>query len=136
MGGRLVDNWQILQKMYFLPRKLRKKLDYSNPFQIALVQSILFISEWWFDRWFSKLSVYDKIRQIVCMKYESQLQNHFGPNVRITIRVVGKSENLEGRIVQWNFDLRKILGVTKNFLKSRFFLISNPGKALKVSNKA
>ena len=64
------------------------------------------------------------------MKYESQLQNHFGPNVRITIRVVGKSENLEGRIVQWNFDLRKILGVTKNFLKSRFFLISNTTKSL------
>ena len=32
--------------------------------------------------------------------------------------------------VQWNLDLRKILGVTKIFLKSRFFLISNIGKSL------
>jgi glutamate 5-kinase len=28
-------------------------------------------------------------------------------------------------ILQWNLDLRKILGVTKIFLKSRFFFISN-----------
>ena len=28
-------------------------------------------------------------------------------------------------LVQWNLDLRKILGVNKIFLKSRFFLISN-----------
>ena len=33
-------------------------------------------------------------------------------------------------IVQWNLDLRKILGVTKIFLKSRFFLISNSRKSL------
>ena len=32
--------------------------------------------------------------------------------------------------VQWNLDLRKILGVTKIFLKSRFFLISNTRKSL------
>ena len=36
--------------------------------------------------------------------------------------------------VQWNLDLRKILGVDKIFLKSRFFLISNSGKPLKVTN--
>ena len=35
-------------------------------------------------------------------------------------------------IVQWNLDLRKILGVDKIFLKSRFFLISN---TLKVTSK-
>ena len=39
-------------------------------------------------------------------------------------------------VVQWNLDLRKILGVDKIFLKSRFFLISNTGKPLKVTNKA
>ena len=33
-------------------------------------------------------------------------------------------------MVQWNLDLRKILGVTKIFLKSRFFLISNKRKSL------
>ena len=33
-------------------------------------------------------------------------------------------------VVQWNLDLRKILGVTKIFLKSRFFLISNTRKSL------
>ena len=32
--------------------------------------------------------------------------------------------------VQWNLDLRKILGVTKIFLKPRFFLISNTRKSL------
>ena len=32
--------------------------------------------------------------------------------------------------IQWNLDLRKILGVTKIFLRSRFFLISNKGKSL------
>ena len=35
------------------------------------------------------------------------------------------------KILQWNFDLGKILGVTKIFLKSRFFLISNTRKPLK-----
>ena len=35
-------------------------------------------------------------------------------------------------LVQWNLDLRKILGVDKIFLKSRFFLISN---TLKVTSK-
>ena len=39
-------------------------------------------------------------------------------------------------IIQWNLDLRKILGVDKIFLKSRFFLISNTGKPLKVTNIA
>ena len=38
--------------------------------------------------------------------------------------------------IQWNLDLRKILGVDKIFLKSRFFLISNTGKPLKVTNIA
>ena len=38
--------------------------------------------------------------------------------------------------IRKNLDLRKILGVTKIFLKSRFFLISNTGKPLKVTNKA
>ena len=33
-------------------------------------------------------------------------------------------------LVQWNLDLRKILGVTKIFLKLRFFLISNTRKSL------
>jgi hypothetical protein len=33
-------------------------------------------------------------------------------------------------LVQWTLDLRKILGVTKIFLKSRFFLISNTRKTL------
>ena len=32
--------------------------------------------------------------------------------------------------LQWNLDLRKILGVSKIFLKSRFFLISNTRKSL------
>ena len=35
-------------------------------------------------------------------------------------------------VIQWNLDLRKILGVDKIFLKSRFFLISN---TLKVTSK-
>ena len=39
-------------------------------------------------------------------------------------------------IIQCNLDLRKILGVDKIFLKSRFFLISNTRKPLKVTNKA
>ena len=39
-------------------------------------------------------------------------------------------------IVQWTLDLRKILGVDKIFLKSRFLLISNTGEPLKVANKA
>ena len=39
-------------------------------------------------------------------------------------------------LVQWNLDLRKILGVDKIFLKSRFILISKTGKPLKVINKA
>ena len=39
-------------------------------------------------------------------------------------------------IIQWNLDLRKILGVTKIFLKSRFFLISNTRKPLKKHNSA
>ena len=34
------------------------------------------------------------------------------------------------KIIQWNLDLRKILGGTKIFLKSRFFLISNTRKSL------
>ena len=38
--------------------------------------------------------------------------------------------------IQWNLDLRKILGVTKIFLKSRFFLISNTGKPMKVNINA
>ena len=38
--------------------------------------------------------------------------------------------------IQWNLDLRKILGVTKIFLKSRFFLISNTRKPLKKHNFA
>ena len=38
--------------------------------------------------------------------------------------------------VQWTLDLRKILGVTKIFLKSRFFLISNTRKPLKKHNFA
>ena len=38
--------------------------------------------------------------------------------------------------IQWNFDLRKILGVTTIFLKSRFFLISNTRKPLKKHNFA
>ena len=38
--------------------------------------------------------------------------------------------------VQWNLDLRKILGVTKIFLKSRFFLISSTRKPLKKHNFA
>ena len=42
----------------------------------------------------------------------------------------------QGKIVQWNLDLRKILGVDKIFLKSRFFLISNTGKPAKVTNKS
>ena len=33
-------------------------------------------------------------------------------------------------LIQWNLDLRKILGVIKIFLKSRFFLISNTRKPL------
>merc|ERR1712051_572119 len=33
--------------------------------------------------------------------------------------------------IEWNLDLRKILGVTKIFLKSRFLLISNTRKPLK-----
>ena len=40
-----------------------------------------------------------------------------------------------GMLVQWNLDLRKILGVDKIFLKSRSFLTSNTGKPLKVTNK-
>ena len=32
--------------------------------------------------------------------------------------------------IQWNLDLRKILGVTKIFLESRFFLISNKRNSL------
>ena len=36
--------------------------------------------------------------------------------------------------IQWNLDLRKFLGVTKIFLKSRFFLISNTRKPLKKHN--
>ena len=40
------------------------------------------------------------------------------------------------KTVQWNLDLRKILGVTKIFLKSRFFLISNTRKPLKKHNSA
>ena len=39
-------------------------------------------------------------------------------------------------LIQWNLDLRKILGVTKIFLKSRFFLISNARKPLKKHNFA
>ena len=38
--------------------------------------------------------------------------------------------------VQWNLNLRKTLGVTKIFLKSRFFLISNTRKPLKKHNFA
>ena len=38
--------------------------------------------------------------------------------------------------IQWNLDLRKILGVKKIFLKSRFFLISNTRKPLKKHNSA
>ena len=41
--------------------------------------------------------------------------------------------------IQWNLDLRKILGVTKIFLKSRFFLISNtrrnPWKSITLQNE-
>ena len=40
-------------------------------------------------------------------------------------------QNVGTLTVQWNLDLRKILGVTKIFLKSRFFLISNTRKPLK-----
>ena len=39
-------------------------------------------------------------------------------------------------VLQWNLDLRKILGVTKSFLKSRFFFISNTRKPLKKHNFA
>ena len=39
-------------------------------------------------------------------------------------------------MVQWNLDLRKILGVAKIFLKTRFFLISNTAKPLKVTNES
>ena len=38
--------------------------------------------------------------------------------------------------IQWTLDLRKILGVTKFFLKSKFFLISNTRKPLKKHNFA
>ena len=39
-------------------------------------------------------------------------------------------------VVQWNLDLRKFLEVTKIFIKSRFFLISNTRKPLKKHNSA
>jgi hypothetical protein len=39
-------------------------------------------------------------------------------------------------LVQWTLDLRNILGETKIFLKSRFFLISNTRKPLKKHNFA
>ena len=38
--------------------------------------------------------------------------------------------------IQWTLDLRKILGETKIFLKSRFFLISSTRKPLKKHNMA
>ena len=39
-------------------------------------------------------------------------------------------------LIQWNLNLRKILGVTKIFLKSRFFLIPDTRKPLKEHNFA
>ena len=44
--------------------------------------------------------------------------------------------NVKPNILQWNLDLRKILKVTKIFLKLRFFLISNIRKSLKKHNFA
>ena len=42
-------------------------------------------------------------------------------------------------VVQWNLDLRKIFGVDKIFLKSRFFLISNtrrnPWESIRLQNE-
>ena len=38
--------------------------------------------------------------------------------------------------VQSNLDLRKILGVTKIFLKPKLFFISNTENPLKITNKA
>ena len=45
-------------------------------------------------------------------------------------------ETKERKSIQWTLYLRKILGVTKIFLKSRFFLISNTRKPLKKHNFA
>ena len=43
-------------------------------------------------------------------------------NLYLSFRQVVEFSSCE---LQWNLELRKILGVTKIFLKSRFFLISN-----------
>ena len=53
--------------------------------------------------------------------YEAQLTK----KTRLTIHTF---------LLQWNLDIRKILGVTKIFLKSRFFLISNTRNPLKKHN--
>ena len=54
--------------------------------------------------------------------------NYTDPDTEEIIVVEGE-EQWKG--IQWTLDLRKILGVTKIFLKSRFFLISNTRKPLK-----
>ena len=55
--------------------------------------------------------------------HENQLNDHLFFEI-VPSHCFGASE------VQWNLDLRKILGEPKNFLKSRFFLISNTRKFL------
>ena len=52
------------------------------------------------------------------------------------IFTLSKAHSFKNEKIQWNLDLRKILGVTKIFLKSRFFLISNTRKPLKKHNFA
>ena len=68
---------------------------------------------WIIDIGYSKLGCFClKLTNLLCQKLFS-------------FKNIGSRE-----LIQWNLDLRKVLGVARIFLKSRFFLISNKRKSL------
>ena len=65
--------------------------------------------------------------QVCKLQYilEYRINDIISPHKRQNIKVCATKVQKVQKMIQWNLDLRKILGVTKIFPKWRFLLISN-----------